>query len=181
MYTYILTQMSELSTMSTIAACYSDSKRRLSTKAKLCLIKGKQEQRTGQDPDKTQEKQGQEIYHSTQSLHENVAPKPISTTTNIKWPPSKSIGDWKNFDKDVGETVRLSSKGNIEARLDLLTVIITNFAAERFGYKEPRQPKVPYKMNRRAEKIKKIRGELRLLKKKACSRRTWCAASPWRA
>ena len=63
------------------------------------------------------------------------------------------------------EIVRLSSKGNIEARIDLLTVIITNFAAERFGYKEPRQPKVTYKMNRKAEKNKKIRGELRSLKK----------------
>ena len=52
-----------------------------------------------------------------------------------------------------------------EARRDLLTVITTNFAAKRFGYKEQRQPKVPYKMNRRAEKIKKIRGELRSLKK----------------
>ena len=76
------------------------------------------------------------------------------------------IGDWQNFDKDVSEIVRLSSKGNIEGRIDLLTVIIPNFAAERFGYKEPRQPKVPYKMNRKAEKIKKkIRGELRSLKK----------------
>ena len=43
--------------------------------------------------------------------------------------------------------------------------LLTNFAAERFGYNEPRQPKVPYKMNRRAEKIKKIRGKLRSLKK----------------
>ena len=123
-----------------------------------CLSKGRQEQRTGQDPD---EKQGQEAYHSNQSLHTNITPKPTSTTTNIKWPPSNSIVDWQNFDKDVCEIICLSSKGNIEARIDLLTVIITNFAAERFGYKEPRQPKVPYKMNRRAEKIKKIRGELR--------------------
>ena len=130
-----------------------------------CLVEGRQEQRTGQDPDQTQEKQGQEVHHSTQSLHANVAPKSTSTTTNIKWPPSNSIGDWQNFDKDVCEIVRLSSKGNIEARIDLLTVIITYFAAERFGYKEPRQPKVPYKMNRRAEKIKKIRGELKSLKK----------------
>ena len=44
-------------------------------------------------------------------------------------------------------------------------MIITNFAVERFGYKELRQPNVPYKMNRRAEKIKKIRGKLRSLKK----------------
>ena len=130
-----------------------------------CLIKGRQEQSTRQDPDQTQEKQGQEVYHSTQSLHANVTPKPTSTTTNIKWPPSNSIGDWQNFDKDICEIVHLSSKGNIEARIDLLTVIITNFAAERFRYKEPRQPKVPYKMNQRAEKIKKIRGELRSLKK----------------
>ena len=48
-----------------------------------------------------------------------------------------SIGDWQNFDRDVCEIVRLSSKGHIEARIDIITVIITNFAAERFGYKEP--------------------------------------------
>ena len=130
-----------------------------------CLIEGRQEQRTGQDPDQTQKKQGQEVYYSTQSLHANVAPKPTSTTTNIKWPPSNSIGDCQNFDKNVCKIVHLSSKGNIEAQIDLFTVIIISFAAERFGYKEPRQPKVPYKMNRRAEKIKKIRGELRSLKK----------------
>ena len=87
-------------------------------------------------------------------------------------PPSNSRGDWQYFDKIFCEIVRLSSKGNIEARIDILTVIITNFAAERFGYKESRQPKVPYKMNGRAEKIKKIRGELRSLKKTTCSRRT---------
>ena len=136
-----------------------------------CLIKGRQEQCTGQDPDQTQEKQGQEVHHSTQSLHANVTPKSTSTTTNIKWPPSNSIGDWQNFGKDVCEIVCLSSKGSIEARIDLLTVIITKFAAEKFGYKEPRQPKVPYKMNRRAEKIKRIRGELRSLKKQHAAAR----------
>ena len=130
-----------------------------------CLMGGRQEQRTGQDLDQTQEKQGQEVHHRTQSLHANVAPKSTSTTTNIKCPPSNSIGDWQNFDKDVCEIARLSSKGSVEARIELLTVIINNFAAERFGYKESRQPKVPYKMNRRAEKIKKIRGELKSLKK----------------
>ena len=29
----------------------------------------------------------------------------------------------QNFDKDVGDIVRISSKGNIEAQIDLLTVI----------------------------------------------------------
>ncbi len=86
-----------------------------------CLMGGRQEQRTGQDPDQTQEKQGQEVHHRTQSLHANVAPKSTSTTTNIKWPPSNSIGDWQNFDKDVCEIARLSSKGSVEARIELLT------------------------------------------------------------
>ena len=66
-------------------------------------------------------KQGQEVYHSTQSLQANVAPKPTSTTTNMKWPPPNNIGDWQNFDKDVCEIVRLSSKGNIEAQIHLLS------------------------------------------------------------
>ena len=131
-----------------------------------CLIGDRQDQRTGPCPDQTQEKQGQEEPHRAQSLHANVASMQEPTTKRlIKWPPSNNLGEWQKFDEDVCDIVRLSSKSNVDGRLASLTTIITSFAAERFGSKEPKQPKNPYKKNRRADKIKSIRVELKSLKR----------------
>ena len=46
-----------------------------------------------------------------------------------------------------------------------MTTIITSLASERFGYVEPRQPRRPYTANRRVNKMKDLRKEIRSLKK----------------
>ena len=46
-----------------------------------------------------------------------------------------------------------------------MTTIITSLASESFGYIEPRQPRRPYTANRRVNKMKDLRKEIRSLKK----------------
>ena len=53
----------------------------------------------------------------------------------------------------------------MEKRLSFMTTIITSLASERFGCVEPRQPRMPYTANRRVNKMKDLRREIRSLKK----------------
>ena len=46
-----------------------------------------------------------------------------------------------------------------------MTTIITSLTSERFGCVEPRQPRRPYTANRRVNKMKDLRKEIRSLKK----------------
>ena len=127
---------------------------------------GNREQRAGASPGKTEEVQGQESYHSAQSLQASV---PLTlgkeSRKKIKWPPAKKKGAWQDFDNDICEIIQSATKGDVERRLSFMTTIITSLASERFGCVEPRQPRMPYTANRRVNKMKDLRREIRSLKK----------------
>ena len=53
----------------------------------------------------------------------------------------------------------------MERRLSFMTTIINSLASERFVCVEPRQPRMPYTANRRVNKMKDLRREIRSLKK----------------
>ena len=131
-----------------------------------CLEVGNREQRAGASPGKTEEVQGQESYHSAQSLQASV---PLilgkESRKKIKWPPANNIGAWLDFDNDICEIIQSATKGDVERRLSFMTTIITSLASEGFGYVEPRQPRRPYTANRRVNKMKDLRREIRSLKK----------------
>ena len=58
----------------------------------------------------------------------------------------------------------LTTSSNIDKRLQTMTTLIVEYGAERFGVLEYRE-KPAFTRNRRATQIKKLRGELRSLKK----------------
>ena len=110
--------------------------------------------------------QGQESYHSAQSLQPSV---PLTlgkeSRKKIKWPQANNKGAWQDFDNDICEIIQSATKGDVARRLSFMTTIITSLASERFGYVEPRQPRRPYTANRRVNKMKDLRKEIRSLKK----------------
>ena len=127
---------------------------------------GNQEQRAGASPGKTEEVQGQESYHSAQSLQASV---PLSlgkeSHKKIKWPPANNKGGWQDFDNDICEVIQSAARRDVERRLSFMMTIITSLASERFGCVEPRQPRMPYTANCRVNKMKDLRREIRSLKK----------------
>ena len=70
------------------------------------------------------------------------------------------------------EILGTACKGEVERRLRILPAIIVSYASERFGVLEQQKTRKPVKENRRTKGIKKIRTELRALKKQ------YKAASP---
>ena len=127
-----------------------------------CLEWGNRDQRAGACPGKTEEVLGQESYHSAQSLQASV-PLTLESRKKIKWPPANNKGAWQ--DNDICEIIQSAARGDVERRLSFMTTIITSLASERFGCVEPRQPRMPYTANRRVNKIKDLRREIRSLKK----------------
>ena len=117
-----------------------------------CLEGGNREQRAGASPGKTKEVQGQESYHSAQSLQASV---PLTlgkeSRKKIKWPPANNKEARQDFDNDISEIIQSATKGDVERRLSFMTTIITSLASERFGCVEPRQPRRPYTANRRVK------------------------------
>ena len=131
-----------------------------------CLEGGNREQRAGASPGKTEEVQGPESYHSAQSLQASVhLTLGKESRKKIKWPPANNKGACQDFDNDICEIIQPTTKGDVERRLSFMTTIITSLASERFGYVEPRQPRRPYTANRRVNKMKDLRKEIRSLKK----------------
>ena len=131
-----------------------------------CLEGGNREQHAGASPGKTEEVQGQESYHSAQSLQASV-PLTLGKESHkkIKWPPANNKGAWKDFDNDICEIIQSAMKGDMERRLSFMTTIITSLVSERFGCVEPRQPRRPYTANCRVNKMKDLKKEIRSLKK----------------
>ena len=56
-------------------------------------------------------------------------------------------------------------RGDVERRLSFMTTIITSLASERFRCVETRQPRMHYTDNRRVNKMKDLKREIRSLKK----------------
>ena len=88
-----------------------------------------------------------------------------SLRKKIKWPPANNKGAWQDFDNDICEIIQSATKGDMERQLSFMTTIITSLASERFGRVEPWQPRMPYTANRRVNKMKDLRREIRSLKK----------------
>ena len=79
--------------------------------------------------------------------------------------PGNNKGAWQDFDNDICVIIQSATKGDLERRLSFMTTITTSLASERFGYVEPRQPMRPFTDNRRGNKMKDLRKEIRSLKK----------------
>ena len=110
--------------------------------------------------------QGEKSYHSAQSLQVSVPLTPgKESCKKIKWPPANNKGAWQDFNNDICEIIQSATKGDVERRLSLMTTIITSLASESFGCVELRQPRMPYTANRRVNKMKDLRREIRSLKK----------------
>ena len=123
-------------------------------------------QPAGARPGRTEEVQGQESYHSPQSLQDSI---PLTlgkeSRKKNKWPPANNKGAWQDFDNDICEIIQSATKGDVERRLSFVTTIITSLVSERFGCVVPQQPRMPYTPNRRGNKMKDLRREIRSLKK----------------
>ena len=84
----------------------------------------------------------------------------------IRWPRAFKTAEWQKFDEEMDMVLEATAKGDVEKRLRTMTTIMVNMVAERFGVKEKRGAKQPYKKNQRAAKIHNIRKESRALKKR---------------
>ena len=131
-----------------------------------CLEVGNREQRAGASSGKTEEVQGQESYHSAQSLQASV---PLTlgkeSRKKIKWSQANNKGAWQDFDNDICEILQSATMWDVERWLSFMTTIITSLASERFGCIDSRQPRTPYTANCRVNKMKDLRKEIRSLKK----------------
>lgn len=76
-----------------------------------CLERESEVQRTGLEPDDTQEEPGQESPHKAQSLRapESSNPCRVAPQQQIKWPPASNRSEWLQFDKDVTTIIKLLS------------------------------------------------------------------------
>lgn len=76
------------------------------------------------------------------------------------------MAEWQKFDEEMDMVLEATAKGNVEKRLWTMTTIIVSMVAEKFGVKEKRGGKQPYKKNQRTAKIHNIRKEFRALMKR---------------
>ena len=113
-----------------------------------------------------EEVQGQESYHSTQSLQASV---PLTlgkeSRKKIKCPPANNKGAWQDFNNDICKILQSATKEDMERRLSFMTTIITSLASERFVFVESRQPRTSYIANHMVNEMKDLRKEIRSLKK----------------
>uniref|UniRef100_A0A3B1JAJ2 Reverse transcriptase domain-containing protein n=1 Tax=Astyanax mexicanus TaxID=7994 RepID=A0A3B1JAJ2_ASTMX len=142
-----------------------------------CLEEEQAPQRTGTQPDETQEEPGPEIPHRARNLQ---VPQPIPRDRlpetgvqtsgdlperiQIKWPQACKTAVWQQFDEDANSVLDATAKGDADRRLQTMTTIIVRLAVERFGVVEKRIGGAPFTMNQRAAKIHRIRQELKSLK-----------------
>ncbi|RXN19664.1 reverse transcriptase [Labeo rohita] len=133
-----------------------------------CLESKHVSQRTDVTSDETQEELSQEAPHSAQSLRVPLTASPgllLQAKVRIKWPQACKTAVWRQFDEDVDKVLEAIEKGDVDRRLQAMTTIISSLAQERFGVEEKRSTPTTYSMNHRAAKIRKIRQELKSLKK----------------
>ena len=145
--------------------CENSSGLKIHQSRMKCLVGGSKEQRTGIIPGKTEEVRARN--HSTE-------PRPSKLQFHLlrayypersSGPPANNKRAWMDFDADIRNILRSSSKGDADKRLKFMTKIIYTIASDRFGCVEPRQPIKNYSANHRVIKIKELRKELRSNKK----------------
>ena len=131
-----------------------------------CLVRTDQRQRSGSTPGKTKEESGQDAYHSAQSLHDDGQSRSDRILSRmIKWPTASNKGTWQEFDTEVCSILDTTSKGDADRRIQTLTKIILSYASSKFGLVDRCERKA-HTNNRRTERIKQLRQELRSLKKR---------------
>ena len=124
-----------------------------------CQEKEQQTQRSGDKPSKTGEDRGQEANHRALNLQANVSQSSgISSLANDR-------GEWQEFDRDIVKIFRVAAKGELTMQLKFMTTIIVSMATERFGIMESQHHKMIYNLNRRENKIRELRKEIRSLRK----------------
>lgn len=74
------------------------------------------------------------------------------------------ISLWKQFDDDVDQILEAMAKGGADRKLQAMTTVIVNIAAERFGEEEKKSSGTSYSKNQRAVKIHNIRKEMKAVK-----------------
>ena len=91
--------------------------------------------RTGILPGETVEVHGQNSHHSARFLHATYQTTPYRLDyKQIKWPSTKSKCEWHQFDEDVNEIIRTTSKGNSDKRLKIPSTIIVNIPKKDLAY-----------------------------------------------
>ncbi|XP_053332775.1 uncharacterized protein LOC128506382 [Clarias gariepinus] len=131
-----------------------------------CLLGAGATQRTGAQPGETQEEPGPESPHSARNL-QVLSTNPLNIKSGrrrIKWPAATMTSLWKQFDDDVDQMLEITTKGEADRKLQVMTTIIVSIAAERFGEEEKRSSGTSYIKNQRAAKIHDIRKEMKALK-----------------
>lgn len=121
--TRLSTQSNGLITMIIQCACDKMCKNQRGLKIHQSRMKCKEQQRVPQCTDlrsgETEEEQGQEAPHSTQSLRvvHAVQPNIASQTVRIRWPRASQTTDWDRFDEDIDLALETIAKGEVERRL----------------------------------------------------------------
>ena len=93
--------------------------------------------------------------------------QPISERrSRIAWPAMNNSG-WESIDEDLDHILETALTGPVDKKLQALPSIVYALAKERFGLeKKPNLQKAPIVPNRRLCEIKKLRAELRSLRKR---------------
>jgi len=71
---------------------------------------------------------------------------------------------WERFDGDLDTILSVAFRDEVDRKIRTLSAITYAVGKERFGIQERKTPK-PVKPNRREMEIKRLRGELRSLRK----------------
>lgn len=87
------------------------------------------------EPGETEEEQGPESLHTAQRFQvvPTVSMNSYSKKKWIRGPQASRRAEWQKFVSGVQE---VTAKGDVEPRLQTITTIIVNMAAEKFGVKE---------------------------------------------
>ncbi|VDI43606.1 Hypothetical predicted protein [Mytilus galloprovincialis] len=113
------------------------------------------------------------FHDSSQSLNdeEPIAQQRQETShqkERIAWPKMNSEAQWRNLNDDLGVILETSLQGCVERRIETLTTLVYNIGKERFGVEERKErSNIKHQTpNRREQKIKQLRKELKDLNRR---------------
>ncbi|KAK7906627.1 hypothetical protein WMY93_015239 [Mugilogobius chulae] len=123
-----------------------------------------------------------DLQRSTHSVGDFSAPQPPAFTEStspenppqsepmkqkIIWPKMSDTKAWADLDEDLNQILEVTSVGNVERKINMLTEITYNIAKERFGTVQSKEyTKVIEQSNRREREIQGLRKEIKSLNKR---------------
>ena len=86
----------------------------------------------------------------------------------VKWPTSREKKKWSAFEEDMEKILENTLNGSAEGKIRVMTTLVYNMGAERFGLEEKKADTVTAKggPSRRQKQISKLRKHLKSLKKR---------------